>query len=1601
VQRWVVHASCLIAVCAGAIFFGVAIAANPSAPTAPIPIEGAGSAEPGSHGAEIPTLRTANSRTYQGAGGSAVVVASGAPMNYRDANGDWRAIDDTLVPQNSGYTNKADRWNTTLPAQLSDAVSVSSGGLRLGFSLQDASGDASVHGDHAVYADALPSTTVTYQASSSGLKETLDLTDQTAPDAFTYTVRAAADVSLGLDDAGAITVSNASGDELFVPAPTATDARGRSGPASYTLIHEVDSWKLVLHVNRAWLSAADRAFPVTVDPTVSISKDRACWIDSVNQSQSNCAASTLNVKGDGVHDTQSALLHFALNLPDDADISYAGLTVTPAAVPSGDVTLGAYALTQNWNTSVTWNSTGFGPWSGTQYSPDAALDVAFPRKCTATDPNTGNCTTWTAPGQTADITDIAQGWLKGKYGSPPPTTSNPYPNFGIALRATRASGGVETRQLQISNAPTLTIAYQTVTGRRSQFAYDTFSLSDRSSATVNLATGDLEYSNRDFSMDIPGSTIEQTRLYDSRRLGSSLDLSPGWKFSLGRDTTCWPKCSDGKVDQTTVLDAPDGVVSAFNPNSTAPTFDNHTGVRAVDGEDATLENVPGSQALAKYNHTRTSWSFYTGSSPGTWSAVTTPGSGYHNANLSWSCPNGGYTINGDISLPGVNGSTWVYLTLNQACTTQKIWRMTDLLGRVWSYQYDSAGRLWKYTDPGGNLTSYEYNGTSATSLLNKITTPDRTLSITYAADASNPSDYGRVQSITQTVQGSTVATTTYSYDMTTQVSPCGVGERRTRATDPSGRLTTYCLDERGRPTRVFHSQGEANRGADSSYTAYGPLSLPTATQAGGSGDTGSRFNFGVSGIGNATSSSDPYGAATTTGFSSSNLPYLPSSNVDQQGQEVDYGYTSAGNLSSIQPLRNQSSNGVPEGLRLTWNSTYGQMTSVQMGVTTPHTTNYQYDSMRRLTKIDPPVAAANPLGSTLFTYDGANRMTSRTDGRGIKATYVLDKLDRVTQESTPDGSEIDTVYNAEGDVAESDVYGPGRVLSAKYLYTYDGQGNQLTATITDGNGSTQSQYSRTYTYNLDGALHTVTTAEGVTTYGYNSEGLPSTVTDPATGNSLPIKFVYDSDNIAATDTHHRLLEIDYPDLTPGAPAPYTSGVRTTYSYDHADRITDITTTNASGQLQHWSYKYLLNQTNYGGSGSYSDLRQLVVRPDGKCEVYRYDYLGRLTEADTYTSTDCPPNQLGANYTAQAISRLRYSYDGDSNLTSRTAETWTGSAWATSQNDAFGFDGADQLVGTGSSHDAAGNQTARAGTTRDGGLTASYSQVGQLASFTLNPLNGVGTALGLGYGGGDSGDLTSVGSSKLLGSELGTIASVPNSGTATFYTRDPDGNVLDSHDSGGANLHYYLSDDRGSTTLTTTGGGSPDQTQGGQPSPLLYDPYGNLQTSGTIPAFGFDGGYATGGQALYHFGKRFYDPAVARWTQMDSLDQAASVLGDNKYAYANDDPVNNADPTGECVFDRYLYPTVFVLPGYIGFEHCRRGHIAGYHWFHYRLIAVHRGRSVCFKIGVSAGGAEVVLGGASIASLAGAPEASPFFFYGSVVSGFVSLAADFASEGHLC
>jgi RHS repeat-associated protein len=108
---------------------------------------------------------------------------------------------------------------------------------------------------------------------------------------------------------------------------------------------------------------------------------------------------------------------------------------------------------------------------------------------------------------------------------------------------------------------------------------------------------------------------------------------------------------------------------------------------------------------------------------------------------------------------------------------------------------------------------------------------------------------------------------------------------------------------------------------------------------------------------------------------------------------------------------------------------------------------------------------------------------------------------------------------------------------------------------------------------------------------------------------------------------------------------------------------------------------------------------------------------------------------------------------------------------------------------------------------------------------------------------------------------------------------------------GSGTYRVISDRTGSPRRVV------DITTGSTVQELDYDPFGRIirDTNPGFQPFGFAGGLADPSTGFVHFGARDYDPVSGRWISRDADYLAGAQI--NTYVYANNDPVNQWDPTG--------------------------------------------------------------------------------------------------------
>jgi RHS repeat-associated protein len=232
----------------------------------------------GSPGREIVSLRTSDSRTFSAPEGKRVAVIYEEPVNYRDGK-TWRAIDNRLVPASehgSGYANHANRYSLRVPSNAgSKAVRIANEDDWLDLELEGAHGHPSIEGNTATY-DVSRGLTVTYTAESSGIEAELTLENARVPDAYRFTVKTSKGLSLKNKDGAIVALDSNDKVRFSLPTPWAIDNAGEIATGTeISLKRQSSRYIISIQIDRDWLRAKERSFPVKVDQTVDIEQSAA------------------------------------------------------------------------------------------------------------------------------------------------------------------------------------------------------------------------------------------------------------------------------------------------------------------------------------------------------------------------------------------------------------------------------------------------------------------------------------------------------------------------------------------------------------------------------------------------------------------------------------------------------------------------------------------------------------------------------------------------------------------------------------------------------------------------------------------------------------------------------------------------------------------------------------------------------------------------------------------------------------------------------------------------------------------------------------------------------------------------------------------------------------------------------------------------------------------------------------------------------------------------------------------------------------------------------------------------------------------------------
>jgi RHS repeat-associated protein len=1089
---------------------------------------------------ELPDLRTEHSRTYQRPNGVRVAEISQDPLNYQDAGGRWAPIQLGLVPDATpgfAFRTKANSAVASLPNRLNGApVRVTRGQDFVSFSLEGARASAPEQtADGVIYRDALPGVSVTYAALASGLKEDLVLAGPTAQRRFTYHVKISHGLSARENPDGSVVFLDADGKpRLSFAPPSMADAsktpEGSSSAVDVDLAAVPGGYDLTYTADQKWLEAPARQFPVRVDPTVLYNAyytsqgllDFDCYLDTAAPS-SQCAGTGNWVGSDAVAPPATrhkyrTLAAFGLStsgtygqvIPGSADVLDAWLLMHPAYNQTPKP-LGAYALTQNWNSgSATWADAMTGaPWmTGTLNTPGGAFVDDAKAPVSSLVPS-GTWAGWYQWSPTA----IVQGWVRKA------TT-----NLGFLIKQTdEGAPGLTAFDSKASgtpgNAPILWVSYRPAPiGAGPTDTIDAQQLTDRMALGVNLATGNLLVQANDLSMPGIGVGLNVGRTYNSLAMQAdvSLNLGPRWVMDAA-----------GDINLTVFAD---GNATFFGPGGFGATFTKlpSGGYTPPPGFRATLVSDAAGTGSVTIDGTGEVYKFSGG--------TLTEHADRNGQKIAYAVP---APLTQTITDTQSRVTTLAY----SGGTGGHVDSMSSVGSRTWGYGYDPTTKnLETYTDPENKQTVFTYDDAPGASN-DLISIKDPELNVT-KIDYSSAASGRRVTKVTRVTALTTDTDPSWSYAYPAMTSACSVftgAVSQTEVTDGKLHTSTFCFDAQGRLLAGKDGVGQVSKNGydvDSGglKTLENPLGGPSVF---------TDFTWtAASGGFNLTQGTEPAQAIWKQGFTNASFPHFPTTMTPPQGNVRATKHDANGNPCAISVFVAAPLCTSTQSLQLQNELTLGSPLLGTLKLSKDangNQTSYTYTGTNR-TGIDLPA----PLGDESYGYDALGRVMSATDGKSNQTTYTYDKLDRLKSVSDPVGL-ISYTYDDAGNLTLR------QVGSAQRSFGYDDLNRVISQSGPSNPGDAVS-----YTYDLAGNLERVTSGADTVAYEYDAADRLVLLRDDPDGADRRTTFGYPAANQTTT-------------LYPGGVVKMTS---TYNSSGRISSIEAKTTSTPSTLLSSFSYTYI-------------------------------------------------------------------------------------------------------------------------------------------------------------------------------------------------------------------------------------------------------------------------------------------------------------------------------------------------------------------------------------------------------------------------------------------
>ena len=507
-------------------------------------------------GKEIVSQRGEFEKVYDLGRGRRQALIFAAPVHYKDADGAWQEIDNTLesVEEADGHSVLCNRGNAMRMEfdQHCGAVRIANGGHGLSWRLlngaqvapvitngaelrrtrQARTGlmtplktpqDKRMNRGHKMnaqveYSNARPGLSLRYSINGVRMKEDIILDNAEA--AADAAIVLPSDYAYVVGEDMRVHVMDGEVERFTFEAPCTTDAAGYETLASVTLEETEDGVVLRYVLDEAFL--AEAVYPVTIDPVVTTPTTNTAVKDAYIYEKyptQNFGDVHLMRSGTLEGNYSISMLRFEKLIKLKASDTVISAYLRLCEQNKGNTTeyMGCFPIKQAWDDmEVTWNSVGASNLTNNAYISDDLLAYV----------------TGTSGTHYFDLTPIYRDWYKA--GADGKTL-----NYGVAIHCPAGvndtSAYVEwaASKYDADTSPCMVVNYVSHAGRQDWWQYESMSAGRAGNAYVDLFNGNLVYEHGDGSTTGSRMPVGLTHVYNSCLSESNpVGCGMGWRTSM-------------------------------------------------------------------------------------------------------------------------------------------------------------------------------------------------------------------------------------------------------------------------------------------------------------------------------------------------------------------------------------------------------------------------------------------------------------------------------------------------------------------------------------------------------------------------------------------------------------------------------------------------------------------------------------------------------------------------------------------------------------------------------------------------------------------------------------------------------------------------------------------------------------------------------------------------------------------------------------------------------------------------------------------------------------------------------------------------------------